>query len=123
MRSMKEQWDSFETENLTKETTKDLLRLCGFVPRERDIAVPRTFDEFEQLASSTAPPMPKDEMRKMISMFNHGTHMTKRDLGRYLMMGDKLSEEETAEFFKSCPFDRNGEITIDELLDFLYDSQ
>ncbi|ADM11882.1 Frq1 calcium-binding caltractin-like protein [Encephalitozoon intestinalis ATCC 50506] len=123
MRTMKEQWDSFETGNLTKETTKDLLRLCGFAPREKDISIPRTFDEFEQLASSIASPIPKDEMKKMLKMFIHETHITKQDLGKYMSMGDKLSEEEMEEFFRSCPFDRNGEITADELLDFLYGSQ
>ncbi|KAG5859211.1 hypothetical protein KMI_08g13480 [Encephalitozoon hellem] len=123
MRTMREQWDSFETEKLTKETTKDLLRLCGFTPRERDIVVPRTFEEFSQLASTIAPPMPKDEMRRMVQMFIHGTHISKKDLGRYMSMGDKLNEEEMGELFRSCPFDRNGEITVNELLDFLYDSQ
>ncbi|AFN83368.1 Frq1 calcium-binding caltractin-like protein [Encephalitozoon romaleae SJ-2008] len=121
MGTMKEQWDAFDTGKLTKETTKDLLRLCGFTPRERDMAVPRTFEEFSQLASTIPPPIPKEEMRRMVQMFIHGMHISRKNLGKYMTMGDKLNEEEMSELFRSCPFDRNGEITINELLDFLYD--
>lgn len=120
MSTMREQWDSFDTRSLTKETTRDLLRLCGFSPREKDVVVPRTFEEFEELGSSIPPPMPRDEMRTMIGMFHQGTHMTKQDLRKYLVMGDKLSEDEMGEFLRTCPFDRNEQITVDELLEFLY---
>lgn len=120
---MREQWDAFDTKNLTEDATKDLLRLCGFVPQERGIPVPRSFDEFQELASTIPPPMPRDEMRGMIIMFNGGTHITRRNLDRYLRMGDKLSDEEIGEFFRVCPFDGNGDVTVDELIEFLYDPE
>lgn len=117
---MREQWDAFDTKNLTEESTKDLLRLCGFAPQEREIAVPRSFNDFQELSRTIPAPIPGDEMKKMVGMFNNSTHITRNNLKKYLRMGDKLNDDEMNEFFRICPFDENGEVAVSELVDFLY---
>ncbi|KAH9411098.1 hypothetical protein HK407_08g12420 [Ordospora pajunii] len=119
---MQEQWENFGGKDLTNETTLELLRLCGYAPQEMTVPVPRSFGEFEEVAAGVRPCMQKEEMRRMISQFNHRTHVTKQDMVKYLGMGDRLSEEEIREFLKVFSFDRNDEATIDELVEFLYAS-
>ncbi len=119
---MLEQWEMLGGKDLTNETTLDLLRLCGYAPQEMSVPIPRSFEEFEEVASSVRPSMQREQMRKMISQFNHRTHVTKQDMIKYLGMGDRFGEEEMREFLKVFSFDRNDEVTIDELVDFLYAS-
>ncbi|KAM0672197.1 hypothetical protein CWI42_081200 [Ordospora colligata] len=119
---MLDQWKMFGGKDLTNEATLDLLRLCGYAPQEMSVPIPRSFEEFEEVASSVRPSMQREQMRRMISQFNHRTHFTKQDMMKYLGMGDRLSEEEMREFLKVFSFDRNDEATIDELVEFLYAS-
>lgn len=123
MDRMREQWDAFDTSNLNEDTTRDLLRLCGFAPQEDSVAVPRTFEEFQEVCRNIVPPMEKEEMERMMKMFNNGSYMTRKSLQKYLTMGDKLSDEEMSEFFRMCPFDDKGEITIGELVEFLHSNE
>lgn len=120
---MREQWEAFDTGNLAADTTKDLLRLCGFAPRETEIAVPRSFEEFEALSQTIAAPMGREEMKRMVGMFSHNAYISRKDLNKYLRMGDKLDDEEMNGFLRMCPFDDNGEVTISELVDLLHGSE
>lgn len=121
MVDIKEQWNAFDTKDLTMEKTKDLLRLCGFAPQEKEIHIPRCFEEFEELSKTIPPPMPREKMAEIIKILNCGTHITKKDLQSYFKMGDKFDDKEMEEFLKLCKFDKNDEITVEELAEVVYD--
>jgi Ca2+-binding EF-hand superfamily protein len=123
MNKMREQWDAFDTKNLTAEKTRDLLRLCGYCPKERDIAVPRSFEEFQELSRTISPPISKEEMKNAIGLFYPNSYISCKNLEKYLMLGDKFSDQEMLEFCKLCPFDDGKEISISNFVEFLYEEE
>jgi Ca2+-binding EF-hand superfamily protein len=121
MNRMREQWDAFDTKDLTAEKTRDLLRLCGYCPREGDITVPRSFEEFQELSRTIAPPISKEEMKSAIGLFHANNHISYKSLQKYLMLGDKFSDQEMLELYRMCPFNDDGEIGVGDFVEFLYE--
>ncbi|KAM0676250.1 hypothetical protein GVAV_000213 [Gurleya vavrai] len=123
MDTLKAKYDFFtEQIPLTQVSLKDLVRLCGYAPTEKQIAnapIPTNFEEFLDITAAFEKKGSKEDIYNQLISLCGGSTITKDELIRVLHAGDKLSDEEIDGFFRMVNDDK-GNFSVKEIVDVLY---
>ncbi|EOB12737.1 caltractin like protein [Nosema bombycis CQ1] len=118
MPSLENLFNSYKNLDLNK--TKELLRIGGSYPKEDNISIPQSYSEFLSLKDLYSKCIPKEDLLSSLRSFNPN-FLTKKNLIKYFLMGDKFTEEEMNLFMRMVPFDKGECIGINEFVEYLYE--
>ncbi|KAF7683526.1 Myosin regulatory light chain cdc4 [Astathelohania contejeani] len=120
--TLREKYDEFiSTNELTKDSFKDLVRMCGYAPIESQLeesVLPKCFEEFEAMVSQYEKSYTKEELYNQLCALNSSETISVDELTRILQTGDKLNDEEMDIVFSNLNI-VDGMISIREMVDMI----
>lgn len=125
MDTHKQKYEFFTSQGpLTHESFKDLARLCGYAPTEKQLncPVPNNYNEFLEIVTTFEKRYNKDDLFEQLVSLCGGNTITKEELLRILYSGDKLADDEIDSFLRLIN-EESGSYNVKDVLDVLYNEE